>query len=143
MLAYYRLLDANGELPSHLFWPLKSLSELIWTPGVDSAVRLLAIRCYALQTRMGEGERVNIEKEVFQELWEVDCPLDYGENTDHTIRVIDGWLVPALESKRISDSRSSLANNPRQFYATTNDTLIQPIHPSELRYVPSYHLTHS
>ncbi|KAF8139191.1 hypothetical protein K438DRAFT_1996249 [Mycena galopus ATCC 62051] len=107
LLAYYRILQANRELPSYLLWSLAPLSRLIWTPGLDNAVRLLAIRCYSLQSGMGEAERETLECAV---LGEADCPLEYGLNK------MDAWVMPVFEVKRIQDMRRAIVNQPQTFY---------------------------
>lgn len=107
LLAYYRILQANRELPRHLLWSLAPLSRLIWTPGLDSAVRLLAIRCYSLQSGMGEAERETLESQV---LGKADCPLEYG------CQEMDAWVMPVFEVKRIQEMRRAIVNEPQTFY---------------------------
>ena len=77
LLAYYRILQANRPLPRLLDWPLAPLSQLIWSPHPDNGVRFLAIRCYALQVGMSEGERVKIEKEVKMEVSPVETGSEH------------------------------------------------------------------
>ncbi|KAJ7797645.1 P-loop containing nucleoside triphosphate hydrolase protein [Mycena olivaceomarginata] len=107
LLAYYRILQANRELPRHLLWSLAPLSRLIWTPGLDNAVRLLAIRCYSLQSGMGEAERETLESQV---LGKADCPLEYG------CQEMDAWVMPVFEVKRIQEMRRAIVNEPQTFY---------------------------
>ena len=78
LVAYYRILHANRVLPRTLRWSLRPLSQLIWVPYPDNGVRLLAIRCYAMQAGMAEGERVKMEKEALGEVSEVNCPITLG-----------------------------------------------------------------
>ncbi|KAJ7717676.1 midasin nuclear AAA ATPase [Mycena metata] len=116
LLAYYRILQANRELPRHLLWSLSPLSTLIWTPGLDNAVRLLAIRCYSLQSGMAEGEREELERATLGELCVVDCPLEYGCDMDGTVKQMDGWVLPVFEVQRIQEMRRGLVENPQMFY---------------------------
>lgn len=132
LLAYYRILKANRDLPSLLSWPTVPLALLMWTPHPDPGVRFLAIRCYALQTGMGEAERNKAEKEILGEMSEVDCPIHYGENPDGTPVLLDGWLLPHVEAERLANARQQLLQ-PQDYYSTEHNGSIQPIHPAELR----------
>ncbi|KAF8967136.1 hypothetical protein BDZ97DRAFT_1903538 [Flammula alnicola] len=108
LLAYYRILQANRALPRHLLWSLEPLSKLIWTPHLDNGVRLLAIRCYSLQSGMGEEERCKIEREVLGEPCGVDCQLNYGQGVDGTEKDVDGWIMPVVELKRVQEERDRI-----------------------------------
>ena len=131
LLAYYRILQANRQLPRVLNWPTAPLSRLIWECHPDTGVRLLAVRCYALQARMMEGERVKLEKEAVGEISEVECPMAYGSFPDQQRRTIDGWTLPVLEKQRVVDARNALLSS--QNYCTQHGDSIEPIHPAELR----------
>lgn len=135
LLAHYRILHANRELPRHLFWPLSPFSILIWTPHLDNGVRLLAIRCYALQSGMGEAERGKIEREVLGEPCGVDCQLDYGKNIDGSRKEVDGWIMPVIELQRIKDMRQEIQNQAQDYYGTDEGELPSRIDAAELRYV--------
>ncbi|KAK7048623.1 midasin [Favolaschia claudopus] len=116
LLAYYRILQANRELPLYLSWSLAPLSCLIWTPELDNAVRLLAIRCYSLQSGMGEGEREKMESEILGQSGGVDCPLEYGRNADGTPIEMDGWVMPVFEVQRIREMRRQIVTEPHNYY---------------------------
>ncbi|KAM5539433.1 hypothetical protein V8D89_006885 [Ganoderma adspersum] len=130
LLAYYRLLQANRALPRHLGWSLTPISQIIWAPHPDNGVRFLAVRCYALQAGMMEGERVNVEKEVLGEVSDVDCSIAFGVNTDGTLPQVSGWVMPVLELERIARGREQLLE-PHDFYIHDKDSS-EPIHPAEL-----------
>lgn len=132
LLAYYRILQANRDIPRDLCWPTHPLSRLIWAPHPDCGVRFLASRCYALQAGLIEGERVKIEKEAIGEVSSVDFDVYCGENVDGTRIVVDGWILPTVEVTRIYDTRSTLLDF--QDYYSLEDS-IEPIHHAELRYV--------
>ncbi|KAG6872267.1 hypothetical protein C0995_011404, partial [Termitomyces sp. Mi166 len=131
LLVYYRILRANRELPQLLVWSLSPLSKLIWTQQLDNAVRLLAIRCYAMQSSMGEAEREVMEREVLGEQFGVDCPIEYGTNIDGTRRETDGWLIPVLELQRIKETREKIACEKQDYYLNDGGP-VTPIQPSEL-----------
>jgi midasin len=116
LISYYRILQANRELPRHLLWSLSPLSRLIWTPGMDNAVRLLAIRCYSLQSGMGEAERETLERAVLGEVCVSDCPLEYGRNADGSLKEMDAWVMPVFEVKRIQEMRRAIVDHPQTFY---------------------------
>lgn len=117
LLAYYRIQQANRELPRRLAWPLAPLSELMWEQQLDNGVRLLAIRCYSLQSGMGEAERLKIERTIFGEPCGVDCPLKYSSNLDGTVRELDGWIMPVIEVNRVREKREEIATNKINFYS--------------------------
>lgn len=134
LLAYYRILQANRSLPNNLLWPLSPLARLIRTPHPDTGVRFLAIRCYCLQSGTGEAERVEMEKEVIGDVSEVDCPIAYGLNVDGTASLMDGWIFPTFEVKRISDARNAIMQGALDYYSLDEGEVVEPITVEELRY---------
>ncbi|TFY83881.1 hypothetical protein EWM64_g134 [Hericium alpestre] len=123
LLAYYRILQANRELPHHFHWSLSPLSKLFWAPHPDPGVRYLAIRCYASQSGMGEGERDKLEKEIIGLETDVDCPIQYGEDIQATFKSVDGWILPIVESRRIWEKRNSATSDALHYF--TADGSIQ------------------
>lgn len=132
LLAYYRILMANPELPNWLDWPLDPLSRLIWTPHPDPGVRYLAIRCYAMQSGMSEAEREKLENTLIGSKAHIECPLEFGLDLHGHVNVIDGWLLPVIETQRIHDSRNAIATDTRHFFMGQGDISIKPF---DLRYV--------
>lgn len=133
LLAYYRILQSNRELPRVLKWSLSALAKLIWDGYPDTGVRFLAVRCYALQARMIEAERVKLEKTVVGEAETVDCPVLYHVSPDGSRRALDGWILPVVERTRVVEARNTLLTF--QNYYKHSDDSTEPIHPAELRYV--------
>ncbi|KAJ7086033.1 midasin nuclear AAA ATPase [Mycena belliarum] len=127
LLAYYRILQANRELPRHLLWSLSPLSYLIWSQGIDNGARLLAIRCYALQSGMGEAERETMERTALGELYRVECPLEYGHHPDGSRRELDAWVLPIFEVQRILEMRSGIVANPQTFYEFAEGDEAEPL----------------
>ncbi|VDB91850.1 unnamed protein product [Peniophora sp. CBMAI 1063] len=127
LLAYYRILTANGELPSLHSWPLEPLSALAWAPHPDPAVRLMAVRCYALQSEMGEGERERMELEVVGRIDEVDCPLYAGPDISGKDLAIDAWVIAAIEARRVQEERDAIGADNTDFYGDQD-----PIQQAEL-----------
>ncbi|PPR00460.1 hypothetical protein CVT24_004521 [Panaeolus cyanescens] len=115
LLAYYRTLQVNRELPEDNYWSLEPLSRLIWSSGIDNAVRLLAIRCYAMQSGMGEKERSLLEKDVLGAPCEAECDMEYGQNLDGSPTFVDGWILPVIEVRRVEEERNEIAS-PGDFY---------------------------
>lgn len=132
LLAYYRILQANRELPQQLSWPLAPLSRIIWMPHLDNAARLLSIRCYALQSGMGEEEREKLEREVLGEPCGVDCLLGYGQNEDGSEKNVDGWIMPVIEVRRIQEERDSIVTKPHDYYTREDGDSAQVIQSSDL-----------
>ena len=90
-------------------WPLMPLSSIIWSERADNGARLLAIRCYAVQSGMGEAEREVLERQVLQgEPFVPDCPLEYGTKPDGEKWVVDGWMLPVIERDRIQNWRNDV-----------------------------------
>jgi hypothetical protein len=134
LLAYYRILRANRPLPHSLYWPLTPLSKLFLAPHPDMGVRLLAIHCYALQSGMCEAEQEKLERQVLGEICGVDCQIGCGQDVDGTLQESDGWLLPVLEIKRITDARNALIIEPQDFYSVGEGDLGPPLTPSDLSY---------
>ncbi|KIO05359.1 hypothetical protein M404DRAFT_999966 [Pisolithus tinctorius Marx 270] len=136
LLAYYRLLHANRLLPSELSWPTSALSALFVspTPHPDSAVRYLAIRCYALHTSMAEVERSKLEREVFGEEVEKgdgEFGMAYDPSGSGKEVVVDARVMPVLEMKRIHEVRNTMMI-PSDFYVTEERNISQRISESDL-----------
>ncbi|KIL67963.1 hypothetical protein M378DRAFT_992686 [Amanita muscaria Koide BX008] len=108
LLAYFRILQVNREIPEMFSWPLMPLSTIIWSENIDNAAKLLAIRCYAMQSCMGEAERERFERQVFGEPFGPDCLLEYGTNLNGEKPLVDGWLLPVIERERISKWRNGV-----------------------------------
>ncbi|KAI6016225.1 hypothetical protein EDC04DRAFT_2881627 [Pisolithus marmoratus] len=136
LLAYYRLLHANRLLPSELLWPASALSALFIskTPHPDSAVRYLAIRCYALHTGMAEVERSKLEREVFGEEvenGEGEFEMAYDSSGSGQEVVVDARVMPVLEMKRIHEVRNAMMT-PSNFYASDEEIMSRRISESDL-----------
>jgi len=142
LLAYYRILLASRQLPHNLLWPLSPLSKLFWTPHLDTGVQLLAIRCYAMQSGMGEAEREKLETEILGEACGIDCQIGYGENIDGSSSDMDGWIMSAFEAKRIIDARNSIFSDPHDYFTFEEGEDCEPIRLTDLRQVYSHFLFH-
>ena len=134
LLAYYRILHANSELSRTSCWSLALLSRIIWERHPDPGVRFLAIRCYALQSGMMEGERVKMEKEVLGEVQDVDCPVTWDAAVDGSRAVVDGWILPIQETRRVLEARKALPP-PQKYFTYEDGNSVEPIHPAKLRFV--------
>ncbi|KAJ3554859.1 hypothetical protein NM688_g2884 [Phlebia brevispora] len=131
LLAYYRLLHANRDLPTSRGWSLTLLSRLMWGRHPDPGVRFLAIQCYALQTGMLEAERTKLEKDIVGDIESTELSIPYGTSLDGTVQVIDGWLLHMTETARLMDARNELLT-PQNYYSHDTSDPIEPIHLAEL-----------
>ncbi|KZT09211.1 midasin [Laetiporus sulphureus 93-53] len=131
LLGYYRILQANREVPRILLWSLSPLSKLIWAPHPDNGVRFLSIRCYALQSGMMEGERMKMEKKLVGDVAKVDSPIAYGANVDGSPVHMDGWILPGMEANRITNARNAHLK-PQNYFSFEGNDSREPIHPAEL-----------
>lgn len=146
LLAYFRIQQANRELPSQLSWSLSPLNKLIRSTEHnqnDNGVKLLAIRCYAFQSGMGEAEREKLERKVLgmkdDEMCSVDCwvsPGGYGKKDEEgKERLLDGWVLPALEMHRVRGMREGLTDvDLEEYYGFDEDEQRIYIEESDLRY---------
>lgn len=132
LLAYYRLLCVNRLLPSNLLWTPSALSALFLTPHPDPAVKYLAIRCYALHVGMAEVNREKLELELLGKFGASECPMYYYQNVDETNIILDAWLIPTFELKRVHETRHALLTSP-DFYAFEHGDSPLYIRTSDLR----------
>ena len=140
LVTYFRILQANREIPDMFSWPLMPLSTIIWSKKMDNAAKLLAIRCYAVQSAMGEAERETLEREVLQgEPFGPDCPLEYGKSLDGEKSIVDGWMLPVIERERVQKWRNDIPDAIlREGYYTLEDgDVTERIDESCLRSVSS------
>ena len=133
LVAYYRLLCANKLLPAELGWPASALSALFVESNShsDRAVRWLAIRCYAMHTGMAEGERAKLEKLMLGE-GDEEALMWYGERVDGTSVFVDATVLPALELKRVYETRQAIAASP-DFYTREDGDSTPFLSDSDLR----------
>jgi midasin len=103
-------------LPKHFSWSISTLEKIFTTPEIDSGARLLAIRCYVLQSEMGEVERIKLEQRYVGDIDTVDCPTSYSVKTDGSTSVLDGWVLPAVEATRVADFWNSSAEDVPDYY---------------------------
>lgn len=123
LLAYYRLLMADSDTPTRLGWSA-SLLQSIYRPAStahpDGAVRWLALRCLGLQTRLPETTRERLEVEfvgsyattpfdlcIGQELY--SDPLTDSEVLKIKDVLVDAWIFPAADLRRVQAKREELA----------------------------------
>jgi len=133
LLSYYRILQANRTLPKHSSWPISTLAKIFTTPDCDPGTRLLAVRCYFLQSGMGEAERIKLEQRYVGEVDTVDCPISYSVNTDGSICVLDGWVLPAVEATRTAGFWELSPEDAPDYYRETED-IIESFSENDLRW---------
>jgi len=138
LLCYYRILQANRTLPKNSSWPISTLARIFTTPDVDTGSKLLAIRCYFLQSAMGEAERIKLEQRYVGDVGVVDCPTSYSVNTDGSIYVIDGWVLPAVEATRVADFWGSSAEGTPDYYCEA-EVAVGSFSESDLRLVTHHY----
>lgn len=81
---------------------------------------------------MGEAEREKIETEVLGEICGVDCQMEYGEGKSG---LVDGWIMPVVELKRVQQQRDAIITQPFEFYRRETGETTELIHPIHLRCV--------
>lgn len=146
LLTYFRIQQANRELPSQLFWSSLPLGKLISSPEHnqnDNGIKLLAIRCYAYQTGMGEAERERMERKVLgmkdDEMCSVDCWVSaggYGKRDEEgREKLLDGWVLPMLEMQRVRRMREGICDiDLEEFYGLEEGEEGVCVEESDLRY---------
>ena len=115
LLAYYRLLRAAPSVPRLKNWSLASLISALRDSRSGRGSKLLAIRCYALQTDMAEWRRLEMEEECVGQLGIEDCTVYYGQDPTGTVVCADGWLLSILEAKRVAEYRTRLLSAPNYY----------------------------
>ena len=116
LLAYYRILKANRELPRCFLWPSAPLARLIES-DLEHGIRVLAICCYSLQAGMAEAERIKLERRVIGEPFTVDFSIPLGQNMDGTTNEVDGWMLPVVELRRVQEEREEIVTQLDDFYS--------------------------
>lgn len=106
----------------------------MWSPHLDNGIRLLSIRVYAMQSGMGEEERLKVEREVLGELCGVDCGLYYTASIDGTEKRVDGWILPAIETTRVRDERNEIVSVEMDYYGVDAGEALTNVNESDLRY---------
>lgn len=143
LLAYYRILRANRQLPSQRNWSPALLSTLMWTNELEHGIRMLSAKCYAIQVGMGDAESTNLEQELMGRSEDVECSVEYGRALDGTTKYTDGWVLENVEIDRIHTSRNKLVTEPIDFYHSNDREQRVTIQEGDLRYVslnPGLHL---
>ncbi|EAU86094.2 MDN1 midasin family protein [Coprinopsis cinerea okayama7 len=118
LLAYYRILRANRQLPSQCNWSPALLSTLMWTNGLEHGIRLLAAKCYAIQVGMGDAESMRLEEEVVGRNDDSECVVEYGSEVDGSTKHMDCWILENAESERVCRTRNKLVTEVVNFYPT-------------------------
>lgn len=83
----------------------------------------LAIHCYAFHATMPELRRQEMQRTFLGELGVEDCEIDYGVDIHGQPLTLDAWLLTILESERINEKRSEIANSRFPYLQTRT---IQP-----------------
>ncbi|WVR04698.1 hypothetical protein IAU60_001709 [Kwoniella sp. DSM 27419] len=115
LLAYLRLITADPRIATRNAWSITPL-HVLRTEHADKGVRLLAIRILSLQRGWNEQKRHSMELEWVGPVDKVDVQILYGWETvtqaDGRAGVrpvlVDGWVLPLIEDKRIRNSRTTL-----------------------------------
>jgi len=136
LLSYYRILQANRTLPKHFSWPISTLAKVFTSPDIDTGARLLAIRCYFLQSAMGEAERIKLERRYVGDVGTIDCPISYSVNADGSTYMLDGWVLPAVEATRTADSWKASVEDVPDYYCES-EGMAESFSESDLRWVNS------
>jgi midasin len=135
LVAYYRILTANPNLPEQLSWPLHPLLALFRAPHPDAGVRFLAIRCHSLQTRTLEGERDELENELVGHVVEMEVPIRFEELPDGQIMTVEACLFVITEARRVQDARNGLVDGIAELYSYEHGEEVELLDLSQLRFV--------
>lgn len=131
LLAYYRILQANRELPRYFLWPSAPLARLIES-DLEHGIRFLAIYCYSLQAGMAEAERIKTERRIIGEPFTVDFSIPLGQNMDGTTNEVDGWMFPVVELRRVQEEREEIVQVDGFYSQEANE--VARIQDSDLRF---------
>jgi midasin len=76
---------------------------------------------------MCEAEREKLENTLIGSMAHAECPLEFGQDLQGNAHVIDGWLLPVIETQRIHDSLIAIATDTRDFSMGQRDNYIRPL----------------
>ena len=109
LIAYWRLLAADDRIALRYNWPAIYLHRLR-KAHPDLGVRLLAIHCLAKQKKWSEEKRrkalrtaVGAESVDVRVEFSFDVSSSSSAGFKTSARIVDGWLLPLLEAKRIEE----------------------------------------
>lgn len=86
---------------------------------------------------MGEAERIKLEQRYIGDVGTIDCPIFYSVNTDGSVYVLDGWVLPAVEATRIAHLWKSSTEDVPDYYCETEGT-VESLSEADLRWVIVY-----
>jgi midasin len=109
--------------------PLATLIE----SDLDHGTHFLAIRCYSLQSGMGEAERIKIERRIIGEPFMNDFSIISGQNLDGRTKKMDGWMLPVVELRRVREEREEIVTLVNDFYSQEQANEVSNIQDSDLR----------
>ncbi len=112
LLAYYRSLSSSPHIADERRWPLQALSSLFSSQNShpNKAVKLLSIECFAIQTRMGEDDKISLMDSSLGSYSRDDVPLIHGYQLSGNAILVDGWCLRFLEHTRVETWQESRPN---------------------------------
>ena len=87
---------------------------------------------------MGEAERIKLEQRYVGDVGVIDCPTSYSVNTDGSIYVLDGWVLPAVEATRVAAFWKASTEGTPDYYCEA-DVAVGSFSEKDLRFVTSNH----
>jgi len=91
-----------------------------------------------MQSGMSEAEREKLVNTLIGSMNHVECPLEFGLDPHGRVNVIDGWLLPVIETQRIHDSRNAIATDTRDFSMGQGDVSIKPFNLRRVPFISQY-----
>lgn len=98
---------ADETIATRLQWSHAPLHTLR-TQHPDLGVRLLAIRVLSMGRPWSELKRIEMERECVGDVATVNVEILFGYEVNEGIvksKVIDGWLLPIMESRRLKQGK--------------------------------------
>jgi midasin len=74
-----------------------------------------------MQSGMSEAEREKLETERLGEICGADCNIEHGHDIHGNPKIVDGWMLPAVELKRVVDARNDIISEERDYYTMDLD----------------------
>jgi midasin len=133
LVAYYRVLISNRDLPGQLSWPTTPLETLFRAPHPDPGVIFLAIRCYGLQTGMLEADRNCLETELVGDVADMEIPIIFSEHPTESSTFVEACLFAFTERERINEARELLLQGMNDYYTYEDGVATDNISEVDLR----------
>jgi midasin len=107
LVAYHRILSSSPHLADERKWPISSLASLFSPPSPhpERGIRLVAILCFAIQSRMSEANKFKLIENCICPYGRDDAPLPWGCDLAGNLDWVDGWAFAFQDMQDMREER--------------------------------------